>query len=313
MVSFLVPVYNVEKYLKRALDSMVHQTYSDFEIVCINDGSTDGSGAILEAYADKYPQVKVYTYENAGISTTRNRSLAHARGEYVMFVDSDDFLEENTLEVMMEQMEKNQADLVMCGFVMDYPFFKFYRKVARHKVWDNLSALQALSTNKGINNYPWGKLYKKSLFDGISFPSHEKGFEDTYTIFKAIAAAKKIVTIPNRFYHYVQRGGSLTNNMSLETVMHMRQAYHYQQQSLEAMFPNTPFDFDLQYYNTDMVIIYTLLLFCKKSSHPQYQRDDFSFASLPAVFKPAYYAWLSLACMKFGWSLQKAGKAPYES
>lgn len=302
LVSFLVPVYNVEKFLPKCLDSLLEQTYSNIEIVCINDGSTDNSLSILETYRAKDSRIKIYSYENSGISKTRNRSLKHMTGDFCMFVDSDDFIEKDTVEKMMDKVWQDKADLVMCGFVMDFPFFKFYRRVAKNGTWTNTEALKNMVENKGINNYPWGKLFKASLFENVSFPEDQRGFEDTYTIFKAIAKANKIVTMPNRFYHYVQRRGSLTNNMSLDTVMHMRQAYHYQQNELHKMFPTIYFDYTIPFYNTDMVIIYTLLLFCSKKDDPHFEMDTIDFNKLAWYMRFAYKAWLQIACWKFGWS-----------
>ena len=211
LVSILVPVYNVERYLSRCLDSLVAQTYKDIEIIIINDGSTDNSRDIALLYSKRFNNIYVYDYENAGISTTRNRALDKAHGDYVMFVDSDDFLA---------------------------------------KTMTSLEALHNMVSNKGVNNYPWAKLFSKKCFDNVRFPSGTRGFEDTRTIFKAFHNAKKVCTIPNRYYHYVQRRGSLTNHMDLDTVYDMRKAYEYQEAYLHKLYPDEKFSFDSNYYNS---------------------------------------------------------------
>lgn len=307
LVSILVPVYNVEKYLGRCLDSLLGQTMPDLEVILINDGSTDRSEEIALDYASKDSRVRLFSYPNSGISKTRNRALLKAEGKYVMFVDSDDFIETSALEVMCAEMEKRNLDVVQCNFVMDFGPFPYYRQFTGRKDFSRTEAMHHLVREHRLNNYPWGKLYKRECFDAVSFPENLPGFEDTCTIFKAIAAAKKVGTIPNRFYHYVQRSGSLTNCMNLRTVYLMRYAYEYQERTLKEMFPEEPFRFDQLYYNTDMVIIYTLILFCHRRDDPKYMRSHFQFSNLPfsPVLAFAYYVWLGISMLKLGGRILK--------
>lgn len=302
LVSILVPCYNVEKYIGRCLDSLLNQSMDDLEVILINDGSRDETESIAADYAKRDERVRLFSYPNAGISHTRNRALSKARGKYILFVDSDDYVETDMLEVMVSEMEKRNLDVLQCGFVMDFGPFPYYRQFAGRKDYSTMEALHALSKEAHLNNYPWGKLYLRSCFEGIFFPENLPGFEDTCTIFKAIANAKKVGTIPDRFYHYWQRPGSLTNCMSLRTVYLMRYAYRYQQRQLEAMYPEERFSFDLRQYNTDMVIIYTLILFCHRRDHPRYIRHAFAWKNIP--FVPVYWfawaAWLSFALIKLG-------------
>ena len=119
LVSVIVPVYNVEPYLPRCLDSLLDQTYEHIEIIVVNDGSTDGSGEICRAYAQKHAQIAYHAKENEGISATRNFGLERACGEYVMFVDSDDHIDADMVSRMVDVMEREQADLVQCAYRMD--------------------------------------------------------------------------------------------------------------------------------------------------------------------------------------------------
>lgn len=309
-VSILVPVYNVEKYLEKCLDSLIGQTWKDLEIILINDGSTDSSLKIAREYAAKDSRIKIFSYPNSGISKTRNRALSHASGEYIMFVDSDDFIDKNMISVMADKARQENADLVQCGFVMDYFFGPFYRPSTGSVVCSNIEALHYLVENKHFNNYPWGKLTRRECFEGISFPENMPGFEDTYTIFKTIANAGKLAVIPNRFYHYVQHSGSLTNNMPLHMVYLMRKAYQYQDAWLKEHFPNEKFNFDLQYYNTDMVIIYTLIVFGKKKDNPKYMEDEIDWDNLPVppLYRLAYEAWLGIARLKLSDKILSGGR-----
>lgn len=299
-VSILVPVYNVEQYVGKCLDSLLAQTWPDIEIVLINDGSTDDSLKICEDYASRHDNIHIFSYPNSGISKTRNRALAHATGEFIMFVDSDDFIDPRMVEVMMDTLNRENLDLVQCGFRMDYRFFTLYRPGSGRGSWDGITALQMLAKGRKFNNYPWGKITRRSCFDGVQFPEDMPGFEDTYTIFKSFANARRAGTIPNRFYHYVQRRGSLTNRMSLDTVYLMRKAYSYQVDYLKKRFPDEQFSFDLAQYNTDMVIIYTLIVFCHRKDHPRFVKGPVNWDKIPLILKAAYQAWLGIAVLKLG-------------
>lgn len=299
-VSILVPVYNVSQYLERCLDSLLGQTYRDIEVVAINDGSTDDSLAKLLAYQKKDPRLRVYSYSNSGISKTRNRALAKARGEYILFVDSDDYIEKNMVSLLVDAAKARDLDVVQCNFVMDFGPIPFFRQPTGRHVFDTRTAMHMLAKEKYLNNYPWGKLYKRECFAGIQFPENMKGFEDTCTIFKAIAKARRVGTIPEHLYHYEQRFGSLTNCMSLQTVYMMRHAYQYQAKEFARLFDKENFSFEKQYYNTDMVLIYTLLVFSRRKDKPKFVPADINWKELPfyPVLYAAYYAWLGLALLK---------------
>lgn len=304
-VSVLVPVYNVEKWLPRCLDSILASTWKELEVILINDGSKDRSLTIAEKYAAADARIHIYSYENSGISKTRNRALAHATGDAFLFVDSDDHIDPAMIETLVHTMEQTRSDIVQCGYVMDFGPVPFYRPGSRRKVYTQEQALQALVANKGLNNYPWGKLYKRHTFHGVQFPDNVKGFEDTRTIFRTFINASRIATIPDRFYHYVQRRGSLTNCMDLETVYNMRHAYEYQQAYLRKTFPHVEFDFTEDFYNTDMVIIYTLIVFSKKKQDPHFEPARLDWSRLNPILKGAYGAWLKIACLKFNWDIRQ--------
>lgn len=291
LVSILVPVYNAEPYLKKCLDSILNQTYSDIEIILINDGSTDHSLQIAKTYADNHENIHLFSYENAGISITRNRALQKAHGQYIMFVDSDDFIDAKTVETMMHQMKIEHCDMVTCGYVIDYPMGRLYRKGCKTGTMTTIEALDSLASCTGINNYPWAKLFKKSLFDGIQFPSSTHRFEDAYTIFKAMINAKRIGNVSKRYYHYVQHIGSLTNQMSLEMVYQMRDSVEYQDTYLKRIFPTHTFHFDQQYYNADMMILYTMIRHYRKKDHVKFVPSTIHWQQINPILHFGYYVW----------------------
>lgn len=174
-VSILIPVYNVEKYLSKCLESILIQTYKNIEIIIINDGTTDSSLDIAELYASNYDFIHVYSYENAGISTTRNRALEKATGDYYLFVDSDDYVNPHMIEKMINEAIRTHSEIVTCGYRIEYKGLSIPVSPMCKKNMDSLSALRALSQNKGINNYPWGKLYAASCFKDVKFPDVKKG------------------------------------------------------------------------------------------------------------------------------------------
>lgn len=299
-VSVLLPVYNTSKYLDRCLESLENQTFSDIEMILINDGSTDESLEICQQHAKKDGRVHVFSYENGGISKTRNRALSHAEGEFVMFVDSDDYVDVRMVDALVRASRKRNLDVVQCGFVMDFGPVPFYRLSSGNQDYTTVQAMHAIAREDHLNNYPWGKLYRRICFDHVRFPEDMRGFEDTCTVFKALANAKRIGTIPNRYYHYAQRMGSLTNCMDLKTVYLMRRAYLYQKATLQKLFPDETFSFDQQLYNTDMVIIYTLILFCHRKDDPKFLPADFSWDNLDfsPILHLAYVLWLGIAHIK---------------
>lgn len=121
MVSIVVPVYNVERYLRQCLDSLVNQTYQNVEIICVDDGSTDRSGEILNQYGESDARISVFYVENAGVSSARNKALSYASGKYIMYVDSDDWIDVRTCEKAVFKAEEQAADLVMWPYIREFP------------------------------------------------------------------------------------------------------------------------------------------------------------------------------------------------
>lgn len=303
LVSIIVPVYNVENYVERCLRSLVMQTYPAVEILLVSDGSKDGSDAICARYAAHHEQIRYFRKENEGLSATRNFGMRHARGEYYLFVDSDDFIETDMVARMMDVMRREQAQLVICSYRMDYRFGSIRRKAPRYRVWERTEALQELLKNQTVSNFAWGKLYHASLFAGIEYPSRR--FEDIYTTFRTFLNADRIVTMPDRFYHYVQRRGSIMNKdglfaLDMESVTEMRSAFEYQEKMLNAAIPKGHFSNQRNYYNTDMLTIYTMLVFVKRGDAARYPLPKLELDGLPLYLRAAYRIWMGCARLKFG-------------
>lgn len=262
LVSIIVPMYNAASTIVRCLDSLLAQTYPHTEIIVVDDGSTDGSGAIVDRYAQRYPQMRCIHSENQGQSAARNRAMRMAGGAYYLFVDSDDSIEKHMVECLMAACETNDAQIAVGFYWMAYPMISLRRPMLPQRVWSREEALLLLLDNRRIENFAWGKLFRASLFDGITFP--DTRFEDIYTIFQVFARAKRIVTVPRRFYHYTQRKGSITNASGLlvkdaALLNEMRAAFHFQQTQLQRQFPDVVWDAHNNDYMSEMLTLLSLL------------------------------------------------------
>ena len=211
MISVIYPVYNVENYLERSLQSILNQSFTDFEIIAVDDGSTDGSLAILKKFALKDERVKVFCQDNQGVAKTRFEALQRAIGEYVCFVDSDDILSENSLSVLYNALIFNNADVSegnYCkvfpnGDVVNYDF----PENSVVSVEDNLDML----FSRRIIYSLWAKLYKKELFEGLELKEFVF-MEDVCLAVQAISKAHRVALVNECVYQYVQRSGSAVHS-----------------------------------------------------------------------------------------------------
>lgn len=212
-VSVIIPVYNTAKYLPKCLDSIIHQTYQNLEIITINDGSVDNSEAILKKYAQKDPRLKIITQKNHGLSAARNAGLKIASGDFVTFVDSDDLIESKMIEKMLDALKKSDADIAVCSFKEIFPnniIKNFNNHHYPRKVFSTESALKAMLKEEGFMVSATMKLFPCHFFDHIKFPIG-KLHEDVGTTYKLIQKAKKIVFLPDEFYLYIHHQNSIIN------------------------------------------------------------------------------------------------------
>lgn len=206
-VSIVVPVYNVEKYLPTTLESIQRQTFKNWECIVVNDGSTDNSGEICARFGAKDKRFKILNTPNGGVSTARNKALEVATGEYVAFVDSDDWVEDNFLETLYHTALKHEADVVQCGFVKEYVAFSHpKRPVKETVVYQDLEAFLMFVRERVITGHMWNKLIHKNLITS-SFPIGEL-YEDMHVLTDWLQNSRKAVVIPDILYHYRMRKSS---------------------------------------------------------------------------------------------------------
>ena len=213
-ISVIVPIYKVESYLPKCLDSIVNQTYRNLEIILVDDGSPDNCGAICDEYAARDDRIIVIHKSNGGLSFARNVGLDTATGDYIGFVDSDDWIEPNMYEYLLHGIQKQGADIAVCGIFEELPDRCFCRKWDKAEVFDTEAGLEQLFLRKKYSHSVWDKLYRYSLFEGIRFPEG-RNFEDIATTHRVFERAKAVQLLPEAKYHYLQRRDSIMGDGSL--------------------------------------------------------------------------------------------------
>lgn len=214
-ISIIVPVYNAEKYLPRCLDSLINQTFKDIEILCINDGSTDGSLQILNEYAAKDERIKVILIEHSGSAKVRNVGLENAQGEYIMSCDSDDWYEADMCQRMFQAITSHNVDCVMCHTNIVWEDKANYRPIQEEYYNPDIKGVMKKNLYQ-LNVLLWNKIYKKSLIDKwkINFPTGYLHDDDCFWC-KYSLVAHKVLIIQEKLYNYVIRKNSIMDDYYL--------------------------------------------------------------------------------------------------
>lgn len=213
IISVIVPVYKVENYIRKCVDSILSQTYKELDVILVDDGSPDSSGAICDEYAGKDSRVRVIHKKNGGLSSARNIALNDLRGSWVTCVDSDDYIHPRMLEKLIDAAKKYEADIsICCHFEDDNNKLLIKNKIHDEaRTWDSQEALYKLIEDDDIKSYAWGKLYRADLFDGVRYPEG-RNYEDVATTYYLFDRAKKVVKIPDYMYYYLIRSDSISYN-----------------------------------------------------------------------------------------------------
>ncbi len=218
-ISIIVPVYNVEKYLPQCLDSIINQTFKDFECICINDGSPDNSLAILKEYASKDSRIRIINQENKGLSISRNIGIKNSKGKYISFLDSDDWIAENCLEVLYSAVEKLQYDIVIGNHQFYYSQEDKYEPYVSNIVINNKTS----SFDKFLSAYNfgsvWARLYKREFLESNKMLFVENVVMEDY-LFSIIAnlLTNKIISVSDNVYFYRKQIASIMSNSDNVTI-----------------------------------------------------------------------------------------------
>lgn len=210
LISVIVPVYNVEKYLARCVDSIVNQTYKNLEIIFVDDGSTDLCPQMCDDYAEKDSRIKVVHKKNGGLSDARNAGMAVATGEYISFIDSDDYVSDDFFECLLDVMNKENSDIAECSVVKFYEdnHFDEFNDDLLEKTYDAQDAMSALIAENPFHQHVWNKLYKTELVKDIPYAVGKLN-EDEFWTYQVFGRANKVSKLNKTMYYYFQRNSSI--------------------------------------------------------------------------------------------------------
>lgn len=209
LVSVIIPAYNVEKYINTCLQSVLSQTYTNLEIIIINDGSTDDTLSIAEHYAKYDSRITIYSKKNGGLCSAKNYGLSHCTGEFIVFVDSDDYLEKDYVFQLIKQSTGRKDELIMCDFLAN--------GIKEHKDWgfleiNNKEDVFSCYIRGGICNRTVNKLYPHAIIDGLSFPDGRDMLEDAFFTSHVLERCNHFIRIDYAGYNYIRHSGSLTKS-----------------------------------------------------------------------------------------------------
>lgn len=209
LISIIIPVYNVEQYLEKCIDSLISQTYNNIEILLIDDGSTDNSPKICDEYSKKDSRVRVIHKANGGAASARNVGVAESKGSIIAFVDSDDYVDPDTYFKSYALMKETQSDIVIYGRYVEYGNIQIIKADAKQDIIDNKEAIIRLNSDSSFDMAVWDKIYRKEVIENIKFPEGITA-EDCFVTCRYLYNAKKIAILPEAKYHYIQRKSSVS-------------------------------------------------------------------------------------------------------
>ncbi len=238
LISVIIPVYRVEPYLAQCMETVLGQTHRNLEVILVDDGSPDGCPARCDAYAARDDRVRVIHKANGGISDARNAGLDIAKGAYIGFVDSDDWIDYDFYETLYGALRDGDADIAACGIVKTYAdryrrrrFFDFSRVI------DGVEATREILLNARMSSHAWNKLYRRSLFDGLRFPVG-RNYEDIYIMHRIFAGARRVAVVSDWKYYYRQRPDSVVYTRSARNLAFCYEAHRQRCEDAKDAFPD---------------------------------------------------------------------------
>ena len=207
LLSVIIPVYQVEKYIGQCLDSVLAQTYTNLDIILVDDGGTDSSVDICREYQKKDNRIRIISQENGGLSKARNVGVAHARAKLITFIDSDDYIHPQMFATMIPYIEEHNLDIISCTSTRKNIVIKELIGTGKLECYDHRTAVSMGLRDDNVS--AWGKIYKKELLDKVQFPVG-RVFEDLGTLYKIFNECNKVGWLDYQFYHYIKRENSIT-------------------------------------------------------------------------------------------------------
>ena len=228
VVSIIIPVYNVESYLTRCIESIVNQTYTTLQIILVDDGSTDKSGSICDNYARLDQRIEVIHKKNGGLSEARNEGLIHAKGDYIIFVDSDDYVSQEYVRYLYKLLMDEEADIATCRHIETDKKYIFKNvNIQEYKVYNREEAFEKLCYQIDVTTSAWGKIYKAFLFEEVRFPKG-KLYEDESTFYKILNRSSKIVCgYQVHYLYYYRKSGIVRSKFNIKKMDYFYQSWEF--------------------------------------------------------------------------------------
>lgn len=241
LISIIVPAYNIEKYLERCVESLLKQSYSNIEIILVDDGSTDSTAQLCDYYGKNYNQITVIHKTNGGLSDARNVGLDVSSGKYVSFVDSDDWIATDMIESLYNVLKQTNTKLVVCEPIYAYAdYIKEKNFSGKSFVLNQREAIESLVSDRVFRTNAWNKLYDINLWEDVRFPIGKK-YEDVHIMHEIYCKCEKIAFLDRGLYYYFQRNDSIVHVPNLESYMDFVygtiQRYNYLFKKYEDMEP----------------------------------------------------------------------------
>lgn len=273
-ISLIVPCYNIREYLPRCIESILAQTYKNLEIILISDGSTDGTDEVIREYAKKDSRIIPIFKQNSGVSDTRNRGLDIATGDYIGFVDGDDYIEPEMYETLLKNAIENNADISHCGYQMVFPSrVDYYYNTGKKVIQDNKKGIRDIIVGDYVEPSPCIKIYRKNIVNNLRMPINIKINEDVLFNFYAFVNSKKSVYEDLPFYHYILRKGSaatskINQNKLFDPVRVRKEIFEYSLKNLDNEIQSVAYS---SYLNS----IINLYRVVSNSKLKEYKEDSF--------------------------------------
>ena len=274
-ISVIVPVYNTGKYLNKCIDSILNQTFKDFELILVDDGSTDSSGAICDEYAKKDGRIVVIHKENGGLSSARNAGLDIVEGEYISFIDSDDFITETMLQSMLELAQKTGAEITITGRINKFELEDRETigfKLDEEKIYSKEEAIEHLLLRKEIDVSVCDKIFKRALFDHIRFPVGETN-EDCAIIFRVFLSANTLAHTNTADYYYCHRNNSISSTLNVKKMLFLLKNAEQNRELIQAELPQLATEATL-YHAFANQIVYHNIAKMKIRFHKKISKDE---------------------------------------
>lgn len=253
LISVIVPVYKVEKFLDKCISSLISQSYKNLEIILVDDGSPDKSGKICDAWSNKDDRILVIHQRNSGAGAARNTALKKARGDYITFVDSDDYIAPQMYEYMLSLFE-NDIDIVECDYVNvwdDYMNFDNNESVDQAKLYTCVEALKENIQDHYFRQLIWNKLYRKNVVEGIFFPVGKK-IDDEFWTYRVLGNAKRLLRSNKKLYAYRQQETSVMHSITSEQRLQALDAKIERHRYIKKIYPELIEESSLSILNTCM-------------------------------------------------------------